>query len=36
MSNAMSERTFFGGRSVSEILGIDHVIEGGEVVDHLR
>ena len=29
----MTERTFFRGQSVSKILGVDHVIERGQIVD---
>ena len=30
----MSEKNFFRGDSVSKILGVDHVIEDGQIVDH--
>ena len=30
----MSERKFFRGDSISKILGVDHIIEDGQIVDH--
>ena len=30
----MLERTFFRGHSISKMLGVDHIIEGGQIVDH--
>ena len=34
MSVTMSLRTFFRSHSVSKILGIAHVTEGGQIVGH--
>ena len=31
----MSERTFFRGHGASKISAVDHVIKGGQIVDHL-